>query len=188
MFETNVNFRFLLFVLIGKIPLTLKYTYGTIPIFFLIIHMKNWNILYQVWYLLSNNKNYLSLIMIKNEAFDDFDMTVKSDRHEVKELLKLKFNQRCKIKKFFTECSYFIAKAPTHLLHGNLMCCLCDSKYSLSAVWMSSLFRISRSMMLQRSLRIILTSATGEDLIKYFTIFFCMLLIFALVRIKNLIS
>jgi|TARA_B110000259_G_C13972383_1_gene385261 hypothetical protein len=34
--------------------------------------------------------------MIKNDLFTDFDMSMKSDRKEVKELLKLKFNQRCK--------------------------------------------------------------------------------------------
>ena len=34
--------------------------------------------------------------MLMNDAFDDFDMSVKSDRQEVKELLNLKFNQRCK--------------------------------------------------------------------------------------------
>lgn len=40
------------------------------------------------------NKN--SMKMMKNEAFDDFDMTNKSDRQEIKALLELKFNQRCK--------------------------------------------------------------------------------------------
>ena len=34
--------------------------------------------------------------MSMNDAFDDFDMSVKSDRQEVKEFLKMKFNQRCK--------------------------------------------------------------------------------------------
>lgn len=34
--------------------------------------------------------------MNNNEAFIDFDMNLDSDRQEVKELLKLKFNQRCK--------------------------------------------------------------------------------------------
>lgn len=37
--------------------------------------------------------------MMQNEAFDDFDMDDKSDREEAKALLKLKFEQRCKMMK-----------------------------------------------------------------------------------------